>query len=78
MNSVFKQKWQAQWNACPDNVQINPAVGDFYVYKIYFSQKWKGLLANYNQNRGMGLQQWKSEQDTDQFVAHGRNTSYMF
>ena len=37
VNSVFTQKWQAQWNACPDNklFQINPTVGDFYV--------WKGL-----------------------------------
>ena len=34
VNSVFKQKWQAQWNACPDNklFQINPTVGDFYVW----------------------------------------------
>ena len=33
VNSVFKQKWQAQWNACPDNIQIqiNPTV-DFYVW----------------------------------------------
>ena len=37
VNSAFTQKWQAQWNACPDNklFQINPTVGDFYV--------WKGL-----------------------------------
>ena len=30
----FKQKWQAQWNVCPDNklFQINPTVGDFYVW----------------------------------------------
>ena len=28
VNSVFKQKWQAQWNVCPDNklFQINPTV----------------------------------------------------
>ena len=28
VNSVFKQKWQAQWNGCPDNklFQINPPV----------------------------------------------------
>ena len=34
VNSVFKQKWQAQWNACPDNklFQVNPTVGDFYVW----------------------------------------------
>ena len=34
VNSVFKQKWQAQWNACPDNklFQINPTVGNFYVW----------------------------------------------
>ena len=34
VNSVFKQKWQAQWNACPNNklFQINPTVGDFYVW----------------------------------------------
>ena len=34
VNSVFKQRWQAQWNACPDNklFQINPTVGDFYVW----------------------------------------------
>ena len=34
VNSVFKQKWQAQWNTCPDNklFQINPTVGDFYVW----------------------------------------------
>ena len=34
VNSVFKQKWQAQWNACPDKnlFQINPIVGDFYVW----------------------------------------------
>ena len=34
VNSVFKQKGQAQWNACPDNklFQINPTVGDFYVW----------------------------------------------
>ena len=34
VNSVFKQKWQAQWNVCPDNkqFQINPTVGDFYVW----------------------------------------------
>ena len=32
VNSVFKQKWQAQCNACPDNklFQINPTVGNFY------------------------------------------------
>ena len=31
VNSVFKGKWQAQWNACPDNklFQINPTVGVF-------------------------------------------------
>ena len=29
VNTVFKQKWQAQWNACPDNklFQLNPTVG---------------------------------------------------
>ena len=33
VNSVFKQKWQAQWNVCPDKLfQINPTVGDFYVW----------------------------------------------
>ena len=34
VNSVFKQKWQAQWNVCPDYkpFQINPTVGDFYVW----------------------------------------------
>ena len=34
VNSVFKQKWQAQWNACPDNklFQINHTVGNFYVW----------------------------------------------
>ena len=34
VNSVFKQKWQVQWNVCPDNklFQINPTVGDFYVW----------------------------------------------
>ena len=34
VNSVFKQNWQAQWNLCPDNklFQINPTVGDFYVW----------------------------------------------
>ena len=34
VNSVFKQKWQAQWNVCPDNklFQINPIVRDFYVW----------------------------------------------
>ena len=33
VNSVFKQKWKAQWNACPDKLfQINPTVGDFYVW----------------------------------------------
>ena len=34
VDSVFKQKWQAQWNACPDKklFQINPTVGDFYVW----------------------------------------------
>ena len=33
VNSVFKQKWQAQWNECPDKLfQINPTVGDFYVW----------------------------------------------
>ena len=34
VNIVFKQKWQAHWNACPDNklFQINPTVGDFYVW----------------------------------------------
>ena len=34
VNSVFKQKWQTHWNACPDNklFQINPTVGDFYVW----------------------------------------------
>ena len=34
VNSVVKQKWQAQWNACPDNklFQINPTVGDFYIW----------------------------------------------
>ena len=37
VNSVFKQKWQAQLNACPNNklFQINPTVGDFLV--------WRGL-----------------------------------
>ena len=34
INRVFKQKWQAQWNVCADNklFQINPTVGDFYVW----------------------------------------------
>ena len=34
VNSVCKQMWQAQWNACRDNklFQINPTVGDFYVW----------------------------------------------
>ena len=34
VNSVFRQKWQAQWNVCPDNklFQINPTVGDFCVW----------------------------------------------
>ena len=34
VNSVFKQKWQVQWNACPDNklFRINPTAGDFYVW----------------------------------------------
>ena len=34
VNSVFKQKWQVQWNVCPDSklFQINPTVGDFYVW----------------------------------------------
>ena len=34
VNSVFKQKWQAQWDVCPNNklFQINPTVGDFYVW----------------------------------------------
>ena len=34
VNSVFKQKWQAQWNVCPDNklFQINPIVGELYVW----------------------------------------------
>ena len=34
VNSVFKQKWQAQSNVCPDNklFQMNPTVGDFYVW----------------------------------------------
>ena len=34
LNSVFKQKGQAQSNACPNNklFQINPTVGDFYVW----------------------------------------------
>ena len=34
VNGVFKQKWQAQWNACPDNklFQISPNVADFYVW----------------------------------------------
>ena len=34
VNSVFKQKWPAQWNPFPDNklFQINPTVGDFYVW----------------------------------------------
>ena len=36
INSVFKQKWQAQWNVRPDKLfQINPTVGDFY--------DWTGL-----------------------------------
>ena len=32
VNSVYKQKWQAHLNACPDNklFQINPTVGDFF------------------------------------------------
>ena len=31
VNSVFKQNWQAMWNACPNNklFQINPTVGSF-------------------------------------------------
>ena len=34
VNNVFKQKRQAQWNACPVNnlFQINPTVGDFYAW----------------------------------------------
>ena len=34
VNSVLKQKWQTHWNASPDNklFQINPTVGDFYVW----------------------------------------------
>ena len=34
VKSVLKQKWQAQWNACPDNklFQINPTIADFYVW----------------------------------------------
>ena len=34
VNIVFKQKWYAQWNACPDNklFQRNPTVRDFYVW----------------------------------------------
>ena len=37
VNIVFKQKWQAQWNACPDNklFQINPTVEHFYVGRVY-------------------------------------------
>ena len=37
VNSVFKEKWQAQWNACPENklFQINPTVGSFL--------RWTGL-----------------------------------
>ena len=35
VNSVFKQKWQAQWNACPDKLfQINPTVGDFMFGRV--------------------------------------------
>ena len=34
VNSVFKQKWQAQCNACPENklFQINQTAGDFYIW----------------------------------------------
>ena len=34
VNIVFKQKWQAQWNVCRYKklFQINPTVGDFYVW----------------------------------------------
>ena len=34
VNRVFKQKWEAQWNAYLDNklFQINPTVGHFYVW----------------------------------------------
>ena len=34
VNNVFKQKWQAQRNVCIDNklFQINPTVGNFYVW----------------------------------------------
>ena len=37
VNSVFKQKWQVQWNACPNNklFQINSTVGNYY--------SWTGL-----------------------------------
>ena len=37
VNSVFKQKWQVQWNVFRDNklFQINPTVGDFYVWTGY-------------------------------------------
>ena len=35
VNSVFKPKWEA-YNSCPDNklFQINPTVGDFYVWTV--------------------------------------------
>ena len=42
VNSVFKQKWQAQWNACPDKLfQINPTILFCYdicnLHMVYFA-----------------------------------------
>ena len=40
VNSVFKQKWQVQWNVCPDKLfQINPTDGDFYVWTVLSHRK---------------------------------------
>ena len=37
VNSIFKRKWQAQSNMCPDNklFEINPTVGDFMFGRTY-------------------------------------------
>ena len=39
VNGVFKQKWQAHWNACPDNklFQTNPTAVSFFVCDICIS-----------------------------------------
>ena len=61
--------------------------------ELCFSQKWKGILAFHTQKRGRGLKTSiffpkgtvvcnyngkLIEQDTDEYLASGRDTSYMF